>query len=230
MSSSAPTARHGAPHRTSATSLQSLPFPVFVCSIARLLVHLGYQQVSIKRPLHGTGKGRNSLAGLDIEAYLNDGLARTRVIVQVKQHQHCVPSSCVDQLRGAMVRHHALQGLLFTAGTFSRAAREAAATSQSLPVRLVEGAELARLLKAQEVPIRADTSSVPLDVPRPLQGLKETVPRDATRQRATDEATDEQAPVVQRHRIPQLASSRVTITLTIGESADTRETPNASGR
>jgi hypothetical protein len=196
-----------APTSPDADALLALPFPVFVCSIARLLVHLGYQEVAIKKPLHGSGRGRNSQGGLDIEAYRIDGLSRLRVIVQVKQHAHPVPRSFVDELRGAMVRHGALQGLLFTAGTFSPTARLAALyATNSLPVRLIDGAELARLLTAKEVPIRADTSRMYPDRPRPTH----------------DGAVDPLAPSAPLSKAPaedvpqtQHSTPSVTITLTI---------------
>jgi hypothetical protein len=60
----------------------------------------------------------------------------------------------VDELRGAMLRMGAHQGLLVTTATFSPAAIEAAQTArQRAPIRLVDGAELARLLRKHEITI-----------------------------------------------------------------------------
>ncbi|MCW3053461.1 MAG: putative restriction endonuclease [Chthonomonadales bacterium] len=198
-------------------SLLALPFPVFVCSIARLLVHLGYHHVSIKKPLHRNGRGSNSAGGLTIEAYQVDGLTRTRVIAQVKQHAHPVPRSFVDELRGAMVRQGALLGLLFTAGTFSPSARLAALyATNSLPVRLVDGAELVRLLKAKEVPIRADSSSHSSAPPRPQP---ERVADPLEPGASSNQSMMQDAP-------PARATSRVTITFTIGSAEDQIEHPH----
>ena len=106
------------------------------------------------------------MGGLDIEASLDVGLGRSRVIAQVKQYDRPVPRAFVDELRGAMVRHGAQQGLLFTSATFSHAARDAAAMgAYAMPIRLVDGGELSRLLKAKEVPIRADAARPEPDRP-----------------------------------------------------------------
>lgn len=206
---------------TDSLALLNLPFPVFVCSIARLLVHLGYQNVAIKKPLHGTGRGRNSQGGFDIEAYHVDGLVRTRAIIQVKQHTHPVPRSFVDELRGAMVRQGALQGLLFTAGTFSPAARLAAQyATNSLPLRLVDGAELARLLVAKEVPIRADTGQTRSAHVRPVSGTPaDPLAAPTPPMRSGVEDVQPSAHVL----------SNVTITLTIGSAGERHVPPPSAG-
>lgn len=203
---------HAPRHSTSVTdqkNLLNLPFSVFACSVARLLVHLGYEDVSIKRPLHQRGKGRNSSGGFDIEAYLTNGLSRSCVIAQVKQYDRPVPRAFVDELRGTMLRHGAQQGILFSSSTFSAAAQEASRAAQSLPVRLVEGRELARLLRVTEVPIRADTDR-----------SWETAPPPSSRRSKTPLPSPEGTPIPETFTAPEgttgLAPHAVTLTLTLG--------------
>ena len=98
--------------------------------------------------MHGQGKGRNAHGGYDLRMYLPTRLTRGLVIAQVKQYRETVPRSFVDELRGAMLRLGASQGLLVTTGAFSASAIEAAQSAQhAAPVRLMDGSELARLLR-----------------------------------------------------------------------------------
>ena len=142
---SAPSAAQRA--QTSAYLL-ALPFPAFALLIAQLLKRLGYQEVSLR----GTTarRGRNRYGGLDIEAFINVGLTKSRVICQLRQYdREPVSRLNIDVLRGAMLRTGAIQGLLVTTSTFAPAAIEAAQAAQHLaPVRLIAGEELAHLVQS----------------------------------------------------------------------------------
>lgn len=128
--------------------LLRLPFPEFVEKVASLLARMGYAQVDVMKPMHGRGKGRNQHGGMDIQAFLPGRSSRELVIAQVKQYKEAVPRAFVDELRGTMLRTGAGQGLLVTTSTFSPAAVEAAQAGQhAAPIRLIDGAELVRLLR-----------------------------------------------------------------------------------
>ena len=128
--------------------LLDMPFPAFTQAVARLLETLGYANVEAMKTMHGKGKGRNAHGGYDLRMYLPTRLTRGLVIAQVKQYTETVPRSFVDELRGTMLRLGASQGLLVTTGAFSASAIEAAQAAQyAAPVRLMDGQELARLLR-----------------------------------------------------------------------------------
>ena len=142
------TSRPNADYPITPSELQQMPFPVFARTVVDLLEALGYEQVSFMKPMHLRGKGRNAHGGYDIRAFLSSKLNRSMVIVQLKQYQRPLPRLGVDELRGTMVRVGARQGLLVTTSTISAAARDAVQAGQyASPVRLIDGLELANLLR-----------------------------------------------------------------------------------
>ena len=125
--------------------LIALPFPDYVARVALLMSRMGYSEVQPLGPLHE--KGRNAHGAHDIRAVHARGLTRSAVIAQAKQYSQPVPRNFVDELRGAMLRTGAQQGLLFTTSEFAPSAVEAAQAGQhAAPVRLVAGEEMARLM------------------------------------------------------------------------------------
>ena len=153
--------------------LLAIPFADFADLIARLLARMGYQDVQGMGAMHE--KGRNLHGGFDLTAQVQTGVTRSLLLVQVKQYRRPMPRSFVDELRGAMVRLGAQQGLIVSTDAFSPAARDAAQAGQhSLPLRLVGGSELVRLLLEHEVvpePVyeekeRAFARTVPVHEPR----------------------------------------------------------------
>lgn len=130
-----------------------MPFPVFARTVADLLARMGYAQVTLMKTMHGRGKGRNAHGGYDLQMRLPTDLAHGVVIAQLKQYRDPVPRAYVDELRGAMLRVGATQGLLISSSTFSASAVEAAQAGQhAAPVRLLGGEELVRLLQVHSAP------------------------------------------------------------------------------
>ena len=145
-------AETGAAQPRLCSHLLELSFPEFAHSLACLLARMGYKDVQLMGVTGG--RGRNAYGGFDLQATARHGLTRSLLLAQVKQYRHPVPRSFVDELRGAMLRHGAQQGLLITTSAFSPAARDAAASAQHiLPLRLVEGRELAGLLQEHGIPV-----------------------------------------------------------------------------
>jgi hypothetical protein len=157
-----------APGEVENAALLDMPFPEFARTVARMLETLGYANVQAMKAMHGHGKGRNAHGGYDLRMFTPTRLARGLVIAQVKQYRSSVPRSFVDELRGTMLRLGATQGLLITTGTFSASAVEAAQSAQhAAPVRLVDGQELARLLRTRpETPAMPPTPAPSHDLPR----------------------------------------------------------------
>lgn len=92
--------------------------------------------------------------GLDLIALSHTDIATTLTLVQAKQYRGPVPRRFIDELRGAMHRLGADQGLLVTTSHFSDLAMGAAAESHLRPVRLVDGARLCSMLAARGLGVR----------------------------------------------------------------------------
>jgi len=154
--------------------LIALPFPDYVARVALLMSKMGYREVRPLGPLHA--KGRNAHGAHDIRAAYDQGAARFTAIAQAKQYRQPVPRCFVDELRGAMLRTGARQGLLFTTSSFAPSAVAAAQAGQhAAPVQLVAGKELARLMIAYGVETgalapsaRAARSEAARPVPAPV--------------------------------------------------------------
>lgn len=136
--------------------IRELSFPAY-CHLVRLLLYRsGYTSVQIVEP--GTGKitlDKSSSVG-ETQRLLYSGLlavshtdlASALTLVRVKQAKG-VPVSrrFVDQLRGAMLRLGAEQGLLIATGRFSRYAITSATQTPLPPVRLIDGPMLCSMLR-----------------------------------------------------------------------------------
>ncbi len=126
--------------------LLALPVPAFDRLVARLLLECGYETVHVLAEARG---------GADLLTSDSTGLSSTLTLVQAKQYRAPVSRRFVDELRGAMLRYRAPQGLLFTTSTFFGPAHRAAGLECALPVRLVDGEELLGLLLAKSLGVRA---------------------------------------------------------------------------
>lgn len=128
---------HDAVRQELRQELLALPVPTFDRLVARLLLACGYRDVQVLEE----GRG-----GADLSATVPSGLSSSLTLVQAKQYVSPVSRRFVDELRGAMLRLGAGQGLLLTTSTFYGPARHAAQTSCPLSVRLIDGPELLDLL------------------------------------------------------------------------------------
>jgi restriction endonuclease Mrr len=136
--------------------LLSLNVPQFEMCIARLLHALNYEDVHIMRRIvsqRRSHKGRNSHGGYDLCAH-SSSFSSMRTLVQVKQYQRPVSRRFVDELRGAMIRQGAQQGLLITTSLFPDAARMSAHENALLPICLIDGEGLLDLLFRYELGVK----------------------------------------------------------------------------
>ena len=129
--------------------LSALPYPAYTRLVRRLLMESGYAGVrGMKSALapHAPQPG-----GFDLIAFFHTDLATHLTAIQIKQPRQVVGRRYVDELRGAMLRLGAEQGLIVVTGEFSQAAREAPSLPTFLPIRLLGGLDLAaRLLDRGE--------------------------------------------------------------------------------
>jgi restriction system protein len=117
----------------------------FEALIGRLLVALGFQEVEVT--------GRSGDGGIDVRGTLVVGdVIRTRMAVQVKRWRANVQAPIVQQVRGSLGTHD--QGLIITTSDFSSGARAEAERVNAVPVALMNGEQLVRLLVEHQIGVR----------------------------------------------------------------------------
>jgi len=122
--------------------LARLPYYALALLVQRILRQLGYKDVSILGRRYERGRTRQG--GSDIRALTETPVGSTALLVQIKRHRTPVARHCVDELRGTILRESIPEGLLVTPSTFSPQAIKAAEAFEGRPVRLLDGAMLAR--------------------------------------------------------------------------------------
>jgi restriction endonuclease Mrr len=133
--------------------LEQMAFGAFSRIMKRMLYRSGYLAVQPTGRKHKRGKTRHG--GLDLTARSMTELASSLTLVQLKQYRRTVSRRFVDELRGAMLRRGADQGLLLTLSRFSKVAHQAATDSSIAPIRLIEGEEILDLLFAYRIGVFA---------------------------------------------------------------------------
>ncbi|MGE4157697.1 MAG: HTH domain-containing protein [Planctomycetota bacterium] len=122
--------------------LLALSWGQFEVLIGRLLAEMGFDDIEVYRK---SGDG-----GIDVRATLVvGGTIRTRMAIQAKKWKANVQSPVVQQVRGSLGTHE--QGLIITTSDFSPGAKREAERSDAVPVGLMNGEQLARLLVAHEI-------------------------------------------------------------------------------
>ena len=112
----------------------------------RLLRECGFTQVEVT--------GRSGDGGIDGKGVMRLGdLINFQVVFQSKRYAGTVSSSTVRDFRGAMIGR-ADKGLIISTGTFSRAARAEAIRDGAPAIDLVDGQDLAGLLKKREIGVQ----------------------------------------------------------------------------
>ncbi len=137
--------------------LFTLSFPAY-CSLIRLLLsRCGYSTVRALDPGSSpsvSGRRYSGQGGLDLLAFAHTDMATFLSAVGVKTGRIPLGRRFVDELRGAMSRVKAEQGLLFTTATISAKTWEVAGASGLSPVHLVDGQRLARMLIERRIGVR----------------------------------------------------------------------------
>lgn len=131
------------------TQLLDLSIQGYEQLIAQVLRAVGYENVRILRdphPSRRSHKGRNRHGGYDLTALVSTEFSTQPVLIQVKQYQRPISRRFVDELRGALLRTQARQGLLITTSTFAPRALQAASEDHIGPIHLIDGSGLHDLL------------------------------------------------------------------------------------
>lgn len=141
--------------------LETVDFAAFELVMKQLLDSCGYVSVYIAG--RGHKRGRTAKGGLDLTAHTVTELASALTIVQIKQYKRVVSRRFIDELRGAMLRHGAEQGLLITMSRFSRVAHKASKETDVAPIRLIEGEEVLDLLFTHSIGVIEKNGTWQLD-------------------------------------------------------------------
>lgn len=149
------------PSRAFAAPLEAQLLGLSVRGYERLIAHLlraaGYDDVRILRDHRvprRSHKGRNTHGGVDLTALIRTEFNAQQVLVQVKQYRRPISRRFVDELRGALLRTQARQGLLITTSTFAPGARRAAQEDHIGPIHLIDGPALQDLLVQYRLGVR----------------------------------------------------------------------------
>jgi len=127
-------------------ALLAMPPDAFERLSQRLLRECGFTQVEVT--------GRSGDGGIDGKGVLRlGGLINFQVVFQCKRYSGTVSSGTIRDFRGAMIGR-ADKGLIISTGTFSRDARAEAVRDGAPAIDLVDGQELADLLKRYELGVQ----------------------------------------------------------------------------
>jgi restriction system protein len=131
--------------------IRGVDYLAFERIVIRLLTAMGYENACLRGR---TARSSNRDGGADLEATARTGSSVAKVLVQAKQYAAPVQAKYVDELRGVMARLGAGQGLIVSTAGFSPVAVASARACGLLPVRLIGGDALARLLIRYRVGVR----------------------------------------------------------------------------
>lgn len=149
--------------------------------IAQVLRCVGYENVRVLRdphPSRRSHKGRNRHGGYDITALVSTEFNTQPVLIQVKQYERPISRRFVDELRGALLRTQARQGVLITTSTFAPRARQAANEDHIGPIHLIDGAALHELLVRYRLGVGENRRGKPYLKKRFFRRLEQFLPTE----------------------------------------------------
>jgi len=110
----------------------------FESLVGELLEAMGYEDVEVTK--------ESGDKGVDVVAKHKFGITTVTEVVQVKRHKGSIGRPVLDQLRGALPYHDAIQGTIITLGKFSKGCIDAALFRGAAPITLIDGKKLIELL------------------------------------------------------------------------------------
>jgi restriction endonuclease Mrr len=136
--------------------LLALNYHAFLQAVVPLLIRMGYENPALSGRTGWVGRNRDG--GFDLMAHLPVPGGARRVIVQAKQYgaERPIYRRTIDELRGVALRAQAAEALLITTSQFSPSVDlHRYASTAIAPVRLIDGAELVRLMMKHKVGVRS---------------------------------------------------------------------------
>jgi restriction endonuclease Mrr len=136
--------------------LVDVNFSLFASVCRDMLAALGYENIQTAGRLRFKGKNRDG--GYDLEATLPSPTGRRKVIIQLKQYEpdRFVYQRYVNELIGVALRVGASEAVIVTTGKLSHVLEESRHSLSRflIPVRLIDGDELLRLLIEHEIGVK----------------------------------------------------------------------------
>jgi restriction endonuclease Mrr len=136
--------------------VRTLSFGAYCHLIRHLLSRSGYSSVRscAAAPRSGATRKCTGEGGLDLLAFSHTDFSTSLTAVQLKQLREVVPRRFVDELRGAMLRLRADQGILIATSSFSGMAAEAVRDPALPAVHLIDGNRLVGMLLDRGLGVR----------------------------------------------------------------------------
>jgi restriction system protein len=119
--------------------------------IGRLLTSIGFEEVVVTE--------RTNDGGIDVRGILVVGdVIKTKMAVQAKKWKANVQAPIVQQVRGSLSTHE--HGLIITTSDFSAGAYDEAQQPEKIPVALMNGEQLVRLLIENDIGISRESHDI----------------------------------------------------------------------
>ena len=159
--------RHHELERQVLERLKWLRFGALERGVQALLKSEGFREVTIVGNMHW--RGRSRFGGFDLRARLPLSNSQKLALIQVKQPKDGlrVQRRFVHELRGAMLDWGSTYGVIVTTGQFAAEAKTVVKRYQVMPVRLIDGQQLAKLMVKHCLGVRVK--------PLPMNSLPELV-------------------------------------------------------
>lgn len=117
--------------------------------VKELLDAMGYQDVHVTKASNDKG--------VDVVARVQFGITEITEVVQVKKIESSIGRPKIDELRGALPYHKAIQGTIISLGGFSSGAKDGALFLGAAPITLIDGARLLELCQKHQVGLKRQT-------------------------------------------------------------------------
>jgi hypothetical protein len=121
--------------------------------VGRLLGKMGYNNIIVTR--------RTADGGIDVTCDVTLGIMQVKTAIQVKRIAANIGRPIVSQFRGDMLAlAHIDQGMILTTSGFTKGALEVARLPNTIPIILIDGAQLADLLITNRIGVRVEQITV----------------------------------------------------------------------
>jgi restriction system protein len=120
--------------------------------VLELLESMGYEEIKITK--------ESGSKGVEVTAFIQSGISTLSEVIHVRRYQASTGRPALDKLREVAARHNCLRGTLITLGRFTRECKEAALVADALPVKLIDGKHLLKLLSEQNIGVTRQSVSL----------------------------------------------------------------------
>jgi restriction system protein len=120
--------------------------------VLELLESMGYEDIKITK--------ESGSKGVEVTAFIQSGINTVAEVIHARRYQTSTGRPVLDQLREAITRHNCLRGTLITLGRFTKDCKEAALSTEAMPVKLIDGKHLLQLLSENKIGVTKQSVSL----------------------------------------------------------------------